>query len=83
MSFNNMTYWAHKIPHMAESIRRKMEESGCPYEIGSFPFFGFIDNTMNATCRPAGGQSRDGRNAPRNDPRFSALGIMDGKKFMG
>lgn len=36
--------------------------------IGGFKIFSFIDNTMNGTCHPGGGPTRDGTNAPRNDP---------------
>ena len=81
--FDNMTYWAPKIPAMAESIRQKMEELGCSYEFGSFPYFGFIDNTMNATCRPAGGPNRDGRNALRNDPEIQRAWYNGWKKIHG
>ena len=50
------------------SIRDKVLSLGCyfplPCSDGGFNVCGFIDNTMNATCRPGGGPCRDGTNAP-------------------
>ena len=57
----------------AESIRQRLLRLKCPFlpvgMDGGFAVFAFIDNTMNATCRPGGGPARDGSNAPRNDPK--------------
>jgi hypothetical protein len=44
-----------------------------------FAVAAFIDNTMNATCRPSGGPARDGKNVPRNDRFINKHGIMAGK----
>jgi hypothetical protein len=38
---------------------------------------------MNATCRPKGGPSRDGTNAPRNDPRIQEAWYNGWKKLHG
>ena len=38
---------------------------------------------MNATCRPAGGPSRDGRNAPRNDPKIQRAWYNGWEKVHG
>jgi hypothetical protein len=68
---DNMDYWTDSLPEFAEAIRKKANELGCNFnnsrEIGGFNVFGFIDNTMNATCRPGGGPARAGKYAPRND----------------
>jgi hypothetical protein len=45
--------------------------------------FGFIDNTMNATCRPGGGPTRDGFNAPRKDPLIQRAFYNGWKKLHG
>ena len=81
--FDHMRFWAARIPEMAEAIRLKMEKLGCPFAPGTFPYFGFIDNTMNATCRPAGGPARDGANAPRNDPEIQRAWYNGWKKLHG
>jgi hypothetical protein len=44
---------------------------GCEFQ--DLRVVGFIDNTVNATCRPAGGPARSGPNAPRNDPLIRAF----------
>ena len=81
--FDNMHFWLNRIPSMADAIRMKMEEKGCYFPPGDFPFFGFIDNTMNATCRPGGGPTRDGINAPRNNPEIQRAWYNGWKKFHG
>jgi nuclease HARBI1 len=81
--FDHMNFWAPKIPAMAEAIRLKLEKLGCPFEPETFQFFGFIDNTMNATCRPGGGPTRDGENAPRNDPEIQRAWYNGWKKLHG
>jgi hypothetical protein len=81
--FDHMHYWLDKIPSMAEAIRLKMEEKNCPFLPGEFPFFAFIDNTMNATCRPGGGPARDGIHAPRNNPEIQRAWYNGWKKFHG
>jgi hypothetical protein len=65
---NNVTFWLPYLPMMAAALRNKLAEKGVEFPHGSFCVFGFIDNTMNSTCRPGGGPARDGTNAPRNDP---------------
>ena len=67
---DNMNFWKPHIPQCAEAIRRKLmgEPYNCLFEApgqeGGFNIFGFVDNTMNATCRPGGGPTRDGTNDP-------------------
>ena len=57
---DNMNFWKPHIPQCAEAIRRKLmgEPYNCLFEApgqeGGFNIFGFVDNTMNATCRPGG-----------------------------
>jgi hypothetical protein len=65
---NNVAFWLPYLPMMAAALRNKLSEKGVEFPHGSFCVFGFIDNTMNSTCRPGGGPARDGTNAPRNDP---------------
>jgi hypothetical protein len=70
---DNLQYWKPMLPACAAAIREKVCNEGCYFPTandpqGGFNIFGFIDNTMNATCRPGGGPTRDGPNAPRNDP---------------
>lgn len=65
-------FWLAKLPQMAQAISNKITEKyGITYrpfnEAGGFNVFGFIDNTLNATCRPKGGPARAGKGAPRND----------------
>jgi hypothetical protein len=64
-----------------------MEKYNCDFpaanEAGGFRVFGFIDNTMNATCRPGGGPSRDGKDAPRNDPIIQRAWYNGWKKLHG
>ena len=81
--FDHMSFWVARIPAMAEAIRLKMAELGCYFEPGTFNIFGFIDNTMNATCRPGGGPSRDGTHAPRNDPEIQRAWYNGWKKLHG
>ena len=44
----------------------KLVELDCPFGEGDFDVFGFIGNTMNATCRPGEGPKRDGTRARNN-----------------
>jgi hypothetical protein len=68
---------------MAEAIRLKLEQLGCFFPPGTFRVFAFIDNTMNATCRPGGGPARDGAHAPRNDPEIQRAWYNGWKKVHG
>jgi hypothetical protein len=65
--FDMMSYWKPQLSLFASKIREKCIKLGCYFDT-TFKVFGFIDNTMNAMCRPGGGPTRDGINAPRNDP---------------
>ena len=65
---DNLDFWLPYLPQFAEKIRAKLESKGVFFPPGSFRVFGFTDNTMNATCRPGGGPTRTGEDAPRNDP---------------
>lgn len=53
---DNMQYWLPHLETCAQAIRDKLHRLGCPFpsptEPAGFNVFGFIDNTMNATCRP-------------------------------
>ena len=69
---DNGLFWKPYMSSQANAIRNKCVSYGCNFPLvddpnGGFNIFAFIDNTLNATCRPGGGPSRDGPNAPRND----------------
>jgi hypothetical protein len=82
-----MTFWKRHLSACAHSIQQKLATLGCLFpevdEPGGFNVFGFIDNTMNATCRPGGGPMRDGVNAPRNDPLIQRAFYNGWKKLHG
>jgi hypothetical protein len=59
----------------------KCSELGCQYD--DLRIFGFIDNTLNSTCRPGGGPACDGENAPRNDPDIQRAYYTGWKKMHG
>jgi len=85
---DNMLYWKPKLADFAECIRVKLHEHyNCTFapvnQDGGFRVFGFIDNTMNATCRPGGGPARDGVDAPRNDPLIQRAWYNGWKKMHG
>ena len=80
-------YWKPSIPMFADKIRLKLDQLGCPFPSssnsnGGFNIFGFIDNTMNAMCRPGDSLTRDGDNAPRNNPLIQRAFYNGWKKFM-
>lgn len=79
---NNTKFWAPYMAECAEAIREKCREKGC-YFTPDFCVFGFIDNTMNSTCRPGGGPARDGVNMPRNDPLIQEAWYNGWKKLHG
>lgn len=84
---DHLNFWKPYLKVFAESIRQVVVSMGCYFPpAGSdngFAVAAFIDNTMNATCRPAGGPARDGKNAPRND-RFIQQAWYNGwKKLHG
>ena len=62
--FDNMNFWLPNLADCAQAIRDKCNEKGCYFpnarSPGGLRVAGFIDNTMNATCRPCGGPARDG-----------------------
>jgi hypothetical protein len=76
-----MNFWLDKLPQMAEAIRHNLIREDCPFN-EDFAIFGFIDNTMNATCRPGGGPTRDGTRAPRNDPLIQRAWYNGWKNYM-
>lgn len=86
---DNMAYWKPKLPEFATAIRNKLyEKYNCyfpPVEepAGGFRVFGFIDNTMNASCRPGGGPARDGTDSPRNDRMLQQAWYNGWKKLHG
>ena len=82
-----MGFWKPYMASYAESIRQRLLRLNCPFlpagTNGGFAVFAFIDNTMNASCRPGGGPARDGRNAPRNDPNIQRTWYNGWKKIHG
>jgi hypothetical protein len=79
---DNVVFWKPYLAGFAESIRNKCASKGVDFPRG-FRVFGFIDNTMNATCRPGGGPARDGTYAPRNDPLIQRAWYNGWKKLHG
>ena len=84
---DHMEFWKPYLKDCADKIRLRLASMGCPFlppgAEGGFNIFGFIDNTMNATCRPGGGPARDGRDAPRNDPLIQRAWYNGWKKIHG
>ena len=80
---DHMEFWLPYMPIFAEKIRAKLASYGCDFEPGEFRVFSFIDNTMNATCRPGGGPRRGGVDAPRNDPLIQRAWYNGWKKLHG
>jgi hypothetical protein len=80
---NNEGFWTPYLGSCARSIAEKCLEKGCWFDPATFAIFGFIDNTMNATCRPCGGPSEDGRDAPRYDPLIQQAWYNGWKKLHG
>jgi hypothetical protein len=62
---NNLDFWLPYIPDCARAIARKCQEKGCYFPEDDFSIFSFIDNTMNACCRPGGVPTMEGEGAPR------------------
>lgn len=85
--FDNMHFWLPYLGDCAQAIRNKCVEKGCYFPDSSAPgglhVAGFIDNTLNATCRPGGGPARDGADAPRNDPLIQRAWYNGWKKLHG
>ena len=84
---DNMNFWKPYLPDCAQAIRDKCVEKGCYFPDSRSPHglrvAGFIDNTMNATCRPGGGPARDGINAPWDDPLIQRAWYNGWKKLHG
>ena len=80
---DHLSFWLPYLPQFAEKIRAKLQEKGVFFEPESFRVFGFTDNTMNATCRPGGGPTRTGEDAPRNDPLIQRAWYNGWKKLHG
>lgn len=85
--FDNLQFWLPYLPDCAQAVRDKCNEKGCYFpnsrSPGGLRVAGFIDNTMNATCRPGGGPARDGQNAPRNDSLIQRAWYNGWKKMHG
>lgn len=80
LMFKNEIFWMQYFPEFVECIRSKALSLGAVLPVN---IFGFIDNTMNRTCRPGGGPAQDGENAPRNDPEIQRAFYNGWKKLHG
>jgi hypothetical protein len=80
---NNLVFWLPYMKVCAMAIARKCLELGCYFPKEFFNIFAFVDNTMNATCRPGGGPATDGLNADRNDPLIQRAWYNGWKKLHG
>lgn len=89
---NNREYWLPHLAASAEAIRVKLTR--LPNEAmrvdfnpanhpDGFAIFGFIDNTMVAMCRPGGGPTAGGEQAPRVDPLVQRSWWTGWKKLHG
>ena len=89
--FDNMAYWFPTLPQMHATIVDKLVSLGYNYDtrlLGldletQHHIFGFIDNTIAPTCRPAGGPADDGINARRLDPLIQRAFYTGWKKLHG
>jgi len=58
---DNLSYWVDFFPYFAECISKRLADScDIHYPAGSFRVFGFHDDTVIATCRPASGPTPNG-----------------------
>lgn len=85
---DHIKFWAPYLPHLSECIRLKLLALGdsthrSSHIQGGFNVFGFIDNTLIDTCRPGGGPTQDGPNAPRNPPELQQSFYTGFKKQHG
>jgi hypothetical protein len=78
---DNIDFWVPYLATFDSKIKAKLAAMGCAFQ--DLRVFGFIDNTVNATCRPAGGPARSGPNAPRNDPLIQRAFYNGWKKLHG
>ena len=89
--FDNMTFWLPYLALMHSNIVDKIRSLGYNYDIRllgldldtQHHIFGFIDNTITATCRPAGGPADDGINARRLDALIQRAFYTGWKKLHG
>ena len=55
---DHMGFWKPYVDSCVESIRQRLLRLKCPFHPAGmdsgFAVIAFIDNTMNATCRPEG-----------------------------
>jgi hypothetical protein len=51
--YDNLEYWRPHLPRSNQAILDKCSILGVEYD--DLGIFGFIDNTLNSICRPAGG----------------------------
>ena len=102
---DNMEFWKPYLPLFAEKIRQKLCHLGCEEYLvpGCFRVFGFLDNTLNPSCRletpypyfysfyttllplcrPGGGPTQPGVDAPRHDPLLQRAFYNGWKKAHG
>jgi hypothetical protein len=87
---DNLQFWVPHFPKFAQAIKKKMEEKSGGQLLyqdaihpNGFRVCAFIDNTMNAMCRPGGGPANDGVNAPRHDPLIQQAFYTGWKKIHG
>ena len=94
---NNMHFWLPQLGYFAEAIRNKMTNLvTVAYRLDYAPatvvngvflgfrrIFGFIDNTINAMCRPGGGPLGEGEQAPRLSKEVQETWWTGWKKLHG
>jgi hypothetical protein len=65
---DNIDFWVSSFPQFSEKIREKLEADNCFFD--ELHIFGFIDNTVYATCAPGTGPTTPGPDSPRFHPYF-------------
>ncbi len=86
--FDHVSFWKPYFPQCAEAIREfLLQKHNLVFRAadmeGGFSVFGFIDNTLNPTCRPGSGPNGDGPNAPRYNREIQEAFYTGWKKLNG
>ncbi len=80
---NNMFFWLPYLTLFRDKISEKLLSRFAFETNADFRVFGFIDNTVNATCRLYGGPVDDGEHARRFSPLIQQAFYTGWKKLHG
>jgi hypothetical protein len=79
---DNIPYWSERFPVFSEAVRTKFTaRTGLDIMVGNFKIVAFHDCTVIGCCRPGGGPSSAGQNAPRYN-NFIQMAFYNGWKHM-